>query len=119
MKAHAVPSLSASALPFRCFLETSNNQLKRKNSVKNRGEITGRMQHADHLNALLSRSIEDEIVRKFSDRHYAHTLQILTLKCPGTAHTRQRNQLRTRGFQGWHKTRRCLGILGPDIGNDL
>jgi hypothetical protein len=27
--------------------------------------------------------------------------------------------LRTCGFQGWHKTRCCFGVVGPDIGNDL
>ena len=77
------------------------------------------MQNAHHVNTLPDRSVEDEVVLKSSDRHYAHALQILTLKRPGTAQAWQRNKVHTRLFQGWHKTRRCLGIIGPDVCNDL
>ena len=37
-------------------------RLKRKNSLKDGGEVAGRMQHANYLYVLAGSSVEDEIV---------------------------------------------------------
>jgi hypothetical protein len=52
------------------------NRLKKK-SREECWEVAGRMQHAEHFDVLLDRSIEHEIVFKISHRHHAHVLQIL------------------------------------------
>jgi len=94
-------------------------RLKRKNSLKDGGEVAGRMQNAKHVHALPGASVEDEIALKASDRQHTHALQIRALKHPGTAHAWQRGKLRTRVFQGWQKARCCLGIVSPDVLDNL
>jgi len=77
------------------------------------------MQNAKYFYALTSRSVEDEVILKSSNRHDARALQVLAPKLPDTAHARQCYELFTRYFQCWHEPRSRLRVVGPDICSDL